>query len=149
MEDPFAQPTPAETYTTTTTKENRMTDDQNNAKVTATLKGGSGFDAPWIVIHGNTPAEVLSILEDTETKALLEQTQKVGQFFAGMAKPSAAPAQASRGGGAPAGAQAPPAGAPESPGPGWVFKSGVSKAGKPWKAWMPPQGSDEKPLFFN
>src|SRR5699024_12445397 len=78
MEDPFAQPTPAETYTTTTTKENRMTDDQNNAKVTATHKGGSGFDAPWIVIHGSTPAEVLSILEETETEAQPEQTQKVG-----------------------------------------------------------------------
>lgn len=147
MDNPFAP----KSTTTNTTKENNMSETPTNNKLTVTLKGGSGFDAPWIVLHGDTAAELLEQLNDEALKALIEQTSAVGKFFADKGPQ----AQGNRGGGgggrsgAPQGAQQPPAGAPEAPGPDWVFKSGTSKAGKPWKAWMPPQGSDEKPLFFN
>lgn len=143
-DNPFDPPATAETNTPTK-KENNMTDDTNK-KLTATLKGGAGFDAPWIVIHGDTVEEVTEILMDENLKTLLDQTQKVGQYFAGQGKSSGpAPSRS----GQPQASAAPPAGAPEAPGSDWVYKSGVSKAGKPWKAWMPPQGSTEKPVFFN
>lgn len=165
MEDPFAQPAPAASYNTTNTnpKEKTVTENNTNAKVTATLKGGSGFDAPWIVLHGDTPAEVLDQLNDQVTKELIEQTQKVGQYFAGLGKP--APAAGGGGGRAPRAGQPTGAanlelsdkdldqleerfGSREVPA-GWDLRSGVGKSnGKPWRAVMPPRGSDEKPLFF-
>jgi len=74
--------------------------------------------------------------------ALMEKVSKAGAHFAAQG-PKKAPA----GGGG--GRQDPPAGAPPCPGDGWEFKSGVSKnSGKAWKAWMPPKGSNEKPVFF-
>jgi hypothetical protein len=29
----------------------------------------------------------------------------------------------------------------------WEFRTGVSKTGRFWDAWFPPEGSDEKPIF--
>lgn len=148
-DDPFAPPAPAEAPSTTTptSKETRMSDTQSNSKLTVTLKGGSGFDAPWIVLHGDTASELLDQLNDSVLGDLIERTQTVGQHFASKGK--SAPA-ATGGGrqGQPAGSQTPPAGAPDCPA-GWTYKEGVSKAGKAYKGFFPPRGDESKPIFFN
>lgn len=112
-------------------------------KVTLTLKGGAGFDAPWIVIHAaDIPDAYLQLSGDNAALLveLMEKVKKAGVHFAGQ------PSQPVRST-APQGQQ-PPAGAPECP-PGWTFKSGVSKAGKPYQGFFPPRGDESKPIFFN
>ena len=153
--DPFADvpaDDPAEAVTTPTDtdpKENKpsmttSSDSQNN--LTVTLKGGSGFDAPWIVIHAGTPQDAIDVLNTESMKQLTELTQKVAGKFAGMGPGKSAPAQDSNG--QPQASQQAPAGAPDCP-PGWTFRSGVSKAsGKPYKGFFPPRGDDTKPIFF-
>lgn len=139
--DPFAtaddEPTqaPAET-TTTNTKENTITTTENQSKIVATLKGGSGYDAPWIVVHANNPEEAADSLKDPAMKELLELTQNVAGKFVemGPAKP-VAKSNGGGGNGKPAGAAQAPNG--QTPPEGYMFKSGVSKTGKAWKAFMP------------
>lgn len=160
--NPFDPPA-TEPATTITTKENiRMTETASNNKIVATLKGGSGFDAPWIVIHGDTPEEVLDILNDEQTKALLDQTQKVGQYFAKQG--ASAPAAGGNGGRAPRqGQPAASAGLDLSEKDldkieketgdrvvpdGWTPKSGVGKNGKTWRAIMPPRDSGQSPIWL-
>lgn len=128
---------PADTATennTNTQKENNTmakTEDTQN-KIVATLKGGSGFDAPWVVVHADTPAEAKEILDDEQFKEFLDLVGSVGGYFAktGPSKP----AQGGNNGAAPAPAQQAPNG--QTPPPGYVFKSGIGKNGKPWKAFM-------------
>lgn len=62
----------------------------SEGKVVVTLKGGAGYDAPWIVIHADTIADANSQLNDAELASLINQTKKVATFFGG--KP-AVPAQ--------------------------------------------------------
>jgi hypothetical protein len=117
-----------------------------DGKLTVTLKGGAGFDAPWIVVHTASVDEALEVFQSDASKlaTLMDRVQSAGKHFTGLAP--AKPA----GGGAPArpGAEA-PAGTPEAPGPDWVYKTGVNaKTGKPWKAWMPPRGSDAQPVWL-
>ena len=50
-----------------------------NAKITATLKGGKDFDAPWIVVHANTAAEARDILGEVEASGLLADMGRVGK----------------------------------------------------------------------
>lgn len=118
--------------------------EESDGKVTITLKGGSGFDAPWIVIHASDiPDAYLQLSEDNAALLveLMGKVKKAGAFFSGGNGSAARPA--------PAAAQQPPAGAPECP-PGWEFKSGTNKnTGKPWKGFFPPRGDDTKPIFFN
>lgn len=115
--------------------------DEGNGKIVLTFKEGAGFDASWTVVHADSVADATSILSDPAFKGVLEQAKKVAAFFRGGA--IAAPKQ----GGAPTrpGSEA-PASAGQAPGPGWTYREG-SKNGKTWKAWMPPQGSDEKPVW--
>lgn len=121
------------TNTTPTQKESIVTNTpQTQAKIVATLKGGSGYDAPWIVVHADTPEEAATALKDPAMKELLELTQNVGSKFVGMAPAKAAPAQSTA---APAAATAAPGG--QTPPEGYVFKSGMGKNGKMWKAFMP------------
>lgn len=117
----------------------------SDGKLTVTLKGGAGFDAPWIVIHAADVDDALDTFADSaKLAALMEKVQSAGKFFTGLA-----PAKAAASGGAPArpGAEA-PAGTPEAPGPDWTFKTGIGKNGKTWKAWMPPRGSDAQPVWL-
>ena len=155
LENPFNPPQRA---ATTTSKGTTMTENNSNSKITATLKGGAGFDAPWIVIHGDTPDEVQAILDDENLKGLLDKTQAVAKYFAGQGTP----AQATRAPkpGQPSGSTSVELndqdwgkieqrfGSREIPG-GWDLRSGIGKSnGKPWRAVMPPRGSDDKPLFL-
>jgi hypothetical protein len=116
--------------------------------VTVTLKGGAGFDAPWIVIHAADLADAYEQVSGDNAGLLvklMEQTSKAAQHFSGQNKGAGGAAPSNR---APAAAVAPPAGTPDAPGPDWTFKSGVGKTGKPWKAWMPPRGSDAQPVWL-
>lgn len=121
----------------------------DEGKVVLTFKGGTGFDAPWIVIHATSledAEEQLSGDNAARLARIMERAQVAGGHFVklgGGQKSQAAPQRQA----APAAAQQPPAGSPPSPGEGWVYKSG-NKNGRSWQAWMPPRGSDEKPVFF-
>lgn len=118
----------------------------DQSKLTLTLKGGAGFDAPWIVLHAESPSEALQILNDESLKTLMEVSQSAAKHFVSQNQIApAAPAQAANG--QPAGSQQAPAGSPACP-PGWTFKSGISKAGNPYKGYFPPRGDDSKPIFF-
>lgn len=123
------------TETTTSTKKetSSMTTENSQDKVVVTLKGGSGYDAPWIVIHADTVEQATDILNDEAAKELIDQTKKVaGYFSAGSGKQSSGGKQYK---GKPAGAAQAPNG--QTPPEGYVFKSGISQKGKPWKAFMP------------
>ena len=117
------------------------------SEVVVTLKAGTGYDAPWVVFHAPDAAAAMAQLSDPNVTALLDRAKLAGSYFSGgnaaPAASAAAPVQA-----APAGAQAPPPGAPECP-PGFTYKSGVTKAGKPYQGYFPPQGSDAKPVWIN
>lgn len=145
MDNPFNTPAEPET-TNTPTKENNMTD-TTTAKITSTYKGGTGFDAPWIVIHSDTLEDALEQAKNPVLKELMEATQAGGQHFAGMGK-SAPAAGGNDRSGQPQASQTAPAGSPDCP-PGWEYKSGISKAGKPYKGYFPPRGDESKPIFFN
>jgi hypothetical protein len=112
-------------------------------KLTLTLKGGAGFDSPWIVIHATDVDDALDqVSGDNAAKLakLMDATRKAANHFGGSAPAKPAPA--------PQAATEAPAGTPEAPGPDWVYKTGVGKNGKTWRAWMPPRGSDAEPVWI-
>jgi hypothetical protein len=134
--DPFAD-------TTVEVKEPGVRPAPNsNDEVVVTLKGGAGFDAPWIVIHAaDIPAAYEQFTGDHGALLadLMVKVKAAAQHFSGSGGGAAPAAQA---------AKQPPAGAPDCP-PGWQFRSGVSKAGKPYKGFFPPRGDESKPIFFD
>lgn len=140
---PFA---PEDTVNPTDSKETKTvttTNPDSQAKIVTTLKGGSGYNAPWVVIHSDTPEEALNVLKNEDIRELLDQAKKVGEYFGGASQ--AGPKNANS---QPVASKQPPANAPECP-EGWEFKSGISKRNnKPWKGYFPPRGSNEKPIFF-
>lgn len=115
----------------------------DEGKVVVTLKGGPGFDAPWIVIHAASASDAYDQLDGTMAE-LMSKVQAAAKHFSGQA-----PAKEGRSASAPPrGAVEPPAGTPPAPGPDWQYKTGVGKNGKTWKAWMPPRDSDESPVWL-
>jgi hypothetical protein len=62
-------------------------------KVRVTLKGGKGYDAPWITIDGTSVEDALAQLQKGPVKDLVDLTAKVGSYFAnsGNGAPAAAP----------------------------------------------------------
>ncbi|MFF9481420.1 hypothetical protein [Streptomyces sp. NPDC014733] len=60
-------------------------------KVRVTLKGGTGYDAPWITIDGVNVADALAQLDEKELiKGLIDAAAKAGRYFASTGKPPAA-----------------------------------------------------------
>lgn len=113
--------------------------------VTVTLKGGAGFDAPWIVIHAadiNDAYEQLSGDNASVLSKLMDRTRNAASHFTSLGGATPAAAPATRPG------QEVPAGLPEPPGPDWTYKTGVGKNGKTWKAYMPPRGSSDPPVWL-
>lgn len=131
-----------------------VTNNTPDGKHVVTLKGGSGFDAPWYVIHASGLDELEELFGQDAGRlaSLFERIQKAGSHFAGLGVFNGGPPKAHERAAAPAAAQQPPANTPAAPGPDWVYKSGITKsgpkAGQPWQGWMPPRGSDAKPIFF-
>jgi hypothetical protein len=119
----------------------------DEGKVTVTLKGGLGFDAPWVVIHSSDVADALNQLSDAQLPALLEKAQKASEFFAG--KKATPTPQATQGGsqtrsGQPAASAVGSGGAKRCNHGEMVFRSGVSqKNGKAWSGYFcpTPQGT--------
>lgn len=130
-----------------------------DGKVVLTFKGGSGFDAPWVVIHADGIQEAHEFVTGDNASLLaqvMERVQSAAKHFAGMG-PAAAQGGANRGGGgntggAPSASQAAPGGETRHCAHGeMVFKSGVSKQGKPYKLFSctAPRDSQCKAQFLN
>jgi gp49 len=109
-----------------------------DGKISITLKGGKGYDAPWIVVSGDTVAEVeRSMLELGESR-LIELTKLGSEALVGAVGVGGA----AQGGGTPVEADR-----PAGVGADWTLREGTGKNGKPWKGWFPPRGSTEKPVW--
>lgn len=60
--------------------------------VTVTLKGGKGFEAPWIVIHAADAADALAQVKDKAMAELAKATAQMGAWFAGLGGSGSTPA---------------------------------------------------------
>lgn len=158
--DPFADapadPEPgdeAQTTTTTTTSSPRedtslpntapAADNADLNRVRITLKGGGGYDSPWVTIDGASVPDALEQITGSNAeplKALLDQAAKVGSYFAGKSTNgdhgSGEPAQR----GKPAGATEAPAGEERFCKHGRMeWKSGTSAKGNAYKGFFCPE----------
>ena len=143
--EPFTEPEPKKAAPKKVAAKKQEVEVSGDGKVTITLKGGAGFDAPWIVIHAaDIPDAYLQLSGDHAALLveLMDKVKKAGAHFAGGSSKGVS-------GGAPArpGNEA-PAGTVEAPGPDWSYKTGVGKTGKTWKGWFPPRGSDASPVWL-
>lgn len=126
---------------------------QNEGKLTITLKGGAGFDAPWIVIHAQDAADGLEQMKDPALKELMNIVKSAGSHFSGgSGNATQRPAQQAQGGARPP-QQSAPSGETKTCQHGeMVFKSGVSKSsGKPYKGFFCPSNDRNaqcKPEFI-
>lgn len=120
-------------------------------KIVTTLKGGAGFDAPWVVIHASSVEESDALL-DQAFADYLKKVQRVASFFSGgLSAPSggSAPQQSPRSR-APQGATEPPPWFPPPPAEGWVYKTGKKKNGDGvYHAWAPPHKGGGAWQFHN
>lgn len=121
---------------------------QLESKISLTFKGAGGFADRWLVAYVANPEEGLTLLNDPKFKELLDLSKRIASYD-GAGAPVAAPQGGNTGGrqGAPQGAQA-PSWAPPKPEHDFVYKTGVSKAGKTWHAWMPPTKEDNREAKF-
>lgn len=126
---------------------------EGEGKVVVTLKGGTGYDAPWIVIHAEDASEALAQLDGTLAE-LMQKTAQVARYFHGQLELSKPPQGGQNGGyqnqqqsggqaGRPPNASQPPNGQAEycAHGP-MQFKSGVNGQGKAWSGHFCPQPKD-------
>lgn len=110
-----------------------------DGKISITLKGGKGYDAPWIVVSGDTVGAVEQSMLELGESRLIELTNLGSKALIGAVGESAAP----KGGGGSQEMGDRPAGV----GADWTIREGTGKNGKPWKGWFPPRGSTEKPVW--
>jgi hypothetical protein len=142
---PWAQPAP--TDGSTTTKEN-LTPIHAAEKLVLTLKRGSGYDSPWIVLHTTVETakdELRTLLAQEIPQAL----SKVAEIFAGTA-PANAPSALRQS--APPAQSTPPGVEGKSCDHGQMtYRTGTNKFGKPYSAYFCPQPKDAydkcKPIF--
>lgn len=107
-----------------------------DGKISITLKGGKGYDAPWIVVSGDTVTEVEQAMLQLGESRLIELTKLGSEALVGAV------------GGGSAGSNPPAASdRPAGVGADWTLREGTGKNGKPWKGWFPPRGSTEKPVW--
>lgn len=126
---------------------------QTEGKIVLTFKGGTGFDAPWIVVHATSLDDALDTVSDEGLADLMGRVQRAGAAFAGQAPASSGNSNGGRPlqQGQPAGSVEAPPWAPPKPYDDFVYVTKVSpKTGRPWHAWMAPNKGDTRdPLFFN
>ncbi|AOE44664.1 hypothetical protein SEA_STROSAHL_54 [Gordonia phage Strosahl] len=112
------------------------------APIVTTLKGGAGFEAPWLVLRATTVAEADAMLDDA-LKSYMQKVQLYANGFASLApaKPAGGGGGGQRsGGGAPAASQEAPNGEERFCSHGkMTYRSGVSKAGKAYKMFACPE----------
>lgn len=119
------------------------------SKITLTFKGAGGYGDRWLVAHVVNPDEGLTLLNDPKFKELLDLSKRIASYD-GAGAPAAAPQGGNTGGrqGTPQGATQAPSWAPPKPEHDFVYKTGVSKAGNTWHAWMPPTKEDNREAKF-
>lgn len=135
----------------------------NPFKIGMTLKAASGYDAEWLTptVYGATAVETAesakALLEAMRDAGLIELVSNAaqytrGQFKGGNNQPAGSKPSFNRNSGQvqygnqdqPANnGPARPANVPEY----FEYKEGTSKAGKHYKAWFPPKGSNESPIW--
>ncbi|ALA48152.1 ribonucleoside reductase class II [Mycobacterium phage Phlei] len=136
-------PDEAQSVWDTSDKSDRPVVIQSEGKVVVTLKGGAGYDAPWIVVHADSVDDAYHQVNSNMMLELMRVTQLAGADFAGKAptKPAAQQGvvqpQQSR---APQAAQQAPGGEKRYCQHGEMkFISGFSKKnGKPYKMFACP-----------
>lgn len=118
---------------------------QSSDKIVVTLKGGTGYDAPWIVIHASDLQEAHNHFAGDNSKLmhdLMARVQNASKQFAGSAPTSTVaqntPVQVRSN--VPAGAQQAPGGETRQCSHGeMAYRTGRSqKDGGTWKAFMCP-----------
>lgn len=114
----------------------------NSDKIVLTLKGGAGFDDPWIVIHASSVKDADDALSDEALPGLMERTQKAAAYFRSQApeKPKGTPTTPSR----PEASKDVPEWAQPVP-EGYVYRSGM-KNGNVWHAHMPANKDSGLPV---
>lgn len=125
--------------------------------VSATFKFGGQYSDPWVVVKGADAAEVHEKLYDPKFKELMDRVQFIASQY-GSASPTASkPANGGGGGGgqqsrAPQGATQAPNGETRYCEHGeMVYKSGISKAGNPYKLFSctAPRDKQCKAQYLN
>lgn len=121
-------------------------EDTAGTEVSVTLKGGSGYDAPWVVLRAPNVATARQLVDDEDNLTpLLDSAAKAGQYFASLAPVPAARAASSNSDGGNGEGKSCKHGAMQ-------WKSGFSAAtGKAWQGWFcpTPKGTPDqcKPEF--
>lgn len=73
------------------TKEIKVETSEQQGKMTVTLKGGTGYEQPWVVVHGKDSEDLLNTFDDPDFAKVLERTRKASQFFVGTSPATQAP----------------------------------------------------------
>lgn len=157
--DPFADNTPvnpapsendwpgvddeAQTNLAFPTREAAVTQIQNqNDKLSVTLKYEGGFDQPWVVLKATSVEEMNELLAEAGKSGLLEAVAKTAAYTKNLGKPQNAPAQrpAQQGGyrqGQPQASTQGPNGQPPvcAHGP-MKYASGINKQNRPYSAYF-------------
>lgn len=150
-----APKTPAKAKTTTK-KETRPVSNSNEGKVVVTLKGGSSYAAPWVVIHADDVQDALSQLsgdDATVTAELLTRTAAVAKYFQGEVGEPVKSGGGERTAGKPAGATQEPSGQTRDCSHGSMqYRAAKEGSGKNWRGFFcpTPQGTPDqcKPVFL-
>lgn len=105
-------------------------DNPHEHRYTITMKGGVGYDAPWVVVHASTAAECIGSLKELEAygfyPALGSAQRSLRAVSPGRA---AAPAPA------PAPMAGPPMGGPQMPNQPYPGQPAWQQAGAPQQQW--------------
>lgn len=118
-------------------------------EVVVTLKAGTSFSDPWIVLHAKNVQAALNHLSDNNLKELMDRVKRAGKYFVGekdlepakrVGLTTPEPAKTWQ----PPIAQAPPAGESRYCSHGeMVYKTSKKDAPKKWRAFMCPQPQGE------
>ncbi|WP_424217454.1 hypothetical protein ACN20G_30030 (plasmid) [Streptomyces sp. BI20] len=121
-------------------KENANMADQKNG-ITTTIKFGSGFDAPWGVLHTADLNEANEIMESEEFGRYAQNVvtySKAAQGLYGPVAPATRPAPAAPAGGAMAGLPAAQTAGKSCQHGARTMRTGTNARGQ-WTAWFCPQ----------
>lgn len=117
-----------------------VSDNPHEHRYTITMKGGVGYDAPWVVVHASTPHECISALHELDTYGFYPVLEAAQRSLRAVSPGRAAPAQAGPPQ-APMGQGGPPFGpnvsVPSAPG---YQGPPVGGGGGQWAAPMPQSG---------
>lgn len=126
---------------TETKTEAKKVDEYTGDRLSVTIKQHKGYEAGWIVLKGDTPADVLRTMQDPDFKTLMDWTKRASETFQEGSNPSSGGGNTSQGSsgsqnrsqGRPSQASEHPKGRKEFCEHGEMeFKTGLGKNGKMW-----------------